>query len=736
MEVESVTTTFLVEGVFPGPGGGAVFYGKDEDGQEVTAALNYKWRYRLPQVDEVWKVEGNKNPRSKYPETIKAKKAVPVVPPLGDLTRRFLCEAGQFRGFGFGKAKLGKLEKALALEGVSVHEALNENRVDLIAAVLPIAMAEKLVEAWRESVKDFEIYEFLDKYGFDRSLAVPVQRVFKSNTIARLKENPYRLIAFGGSCEKMWKKAERAAEFLGINRRDPIRLAAAVEQAFYDRLADGHTLTDLETLKPMVMRLLKTKSKDIFELAVRSAAAHKAVVRCENGLQPLGPASMEAFVERRLVALANLDSSDCPKGLFSADNAHVETLLAEVNAEFLRVNGNGLNAQQLDAVRAICTSFLCVVSGGAGTGKTTILRAVHDIAERSGGTVFQIALSDPAKQKMEEATGRQAFAIHTFIENLKKGQTSHNGKASIIVEEGSFIIIDEASLVDLSLFHKLLRLLPERVRLSVVGDSELIRPSGFGLVFHRLVGFPGIRTIELTETVQHENSTSIQGLSKAVRKGSVPKLHDLDGTAAGVFFRAIEEESDIATELFAVSELLNHNCQVLNVRERFGSDSSNKINRYFQYRFADVQAGAHLARWKIFVGDPVIVTRNSYDLGVFKGTLGALSRIDGHYSVFLLGGSEVKLSDEQIVELGIKLAYGITVQNAQALEFDRVIVPVTKLTGLDRPLIYTALTRARKQVVFVGHWDTFRCAVQSQPTTSLVDVGFDMRETLATERIG
>ncbi|TGU69921.1 hypothetical protein E4633_20225 [Geomonas terrae] len=738
---QNETAVFFVKGVFPGSRGGAIFYGENDAGHEISAAIDYKWKGRLPVKGEVWRVEGVKKPFSRNPKTIHVKNAISVAPPLGKLTKQFLCEGEQFRGFGFGASKLDRLEAGLATEGISVRDALNEGQVELMSKYLPVGMVEKLVEAWLQSSESANIYEFLDNYGFDRSLAVVVRRVFKENVVSRLNDNVYRLIAFGTPTQSMWKKAEAAAALLGIGSQDHRRIAASVAQALYDRLADGHTATTLDELKPLVKMLLRTKSDALFEKAIRAATNEKLLVRCGDGLQPIGPASMEARVESRLVTLARLDHSSSYENLFSLDADHLEVLLAQVDEKFTERNGSGLNSEQLRAVRMICSSHLCVVSGGAGTGKTTILRAVHDMVDRTSGTVFQMALAGRAKERLEEATGRKAYTLHAFIEHLKKGKEMPGSKDAVVVEEGAHIIIDEASMVDLTLIHKLLGLLPDKVKICFIGDPGQLPPIGFGVVFHLLVGVEGIRTVELKKIIRQKDTTGIPGISRSVRVGCVPGLQMItsveafEGHAEGVFFVSADDNSDIAAVLYVISEKLSFDCQVLCVRRRFGDDSSSKVNRYFQYRLSDAQTCVHLARWGFFVGDPVIVTRNCYELGLFNGTLGQLVRLEGYNPVFLFGDREITLDDEQMVEVGIELAYGITVHKAQGSEFNRVVVPVTESKGLDRSLLYTALTRARLQVVFVGNWQAFARAIEAEPNVSSVSVGFDLRAAMAAKEI-
>jgi exodeoxyribonuclease V alpha subunit len=740
MQSEKRTATFLVHTVRPGPGGGAVFFGRDDCGKEISAAFDYKWKGILPQPDQVWRVEGGRKPNTSHPDTIHAKYAVPVVPPIGELTRLFLLESNRFRKFGFGNSKLKKLEKGLATENVSVRDALNEGRIDLMSKYLPIGMVEKLVVTWRQSVKDFEIYEFLDQFGFDRSLATTVRKVFRENAADRLKHISYRMLPFGTPDMNMWSKAETAASYYGTDRKDPKRLAAAVEQALYDQLEEGHTLVPMADLRKAVMGLLKTKSDRLFEAAFRAAAQQKMIIRCDDGIQALGPASMEERLERKLAALANLDTETRQSELPPLSNKRFEELLSTADTRFAQINKGHLNPEQLAAVRTIYNSFLCVVTGAARTGKTTLLRTVHDVAENTGRAVYQMAMTDHAKVCLEEATGRKAFTIRAFIERLKKAKESPASKDVVVVEDGAHIIIDESNMADLASLHALLSLLPDKVRLSMIGDPGQLSPANFGVVFHLVVGVPGINSVELVEIVRQEDKTGIPGLSQSVRSGDIPTLDEFDdiecfaGSTEGVSFISAPDDNEIVATLYRVSEKLGHDCQVLCALKRFGNGSANRVNRFFQYHRQDAQRCQQLARWKMFVGDPVLVTRDSYDLNLFKGELGELIGLDGHISIFRFGKTEYKLNDEQMVHAGIELAYGITVQTVQGSKFNRVVVPVTKAKELDRSLIYTALTRAKHQVVFVGNKKLWDDAVRAEPKVLSISVGFDLRAALATWR--
>ncbi|MGE4544055.1 MAG: AAA family ATPase [Pedobacter sp.] len=725
----AVEATFQVEHVEAGPLGGAVFFGKCADGFDFSAKVDMKWLYRIPQIGETWRVKGERKPHSKYPDTIHCKSATPVVPSETGLLRRFLLEHPEFRGFGFGKKKMDQL-KANGLEGPSLLKALNDKDLLLLSSILTTNVAESLLGAWHRVSAETGTLNFLEKYGFDRGLANTIIKIYGNNAEERLRDNPYRLIAFGFGRRSLWKAADESAAKLGFGKNDKKRLAAAVEQAIYDRLEEGHTSTELPALRERIKTLLGSSSNKLADDAIRAAAGKNAIVQLgSSNIQGIGPAAMEAYIEKDLVELVRRDHSQSQTSLFSKDFEQLRKLVARYDDTFYSEKESRLKPSQKEAIEVATTSNLSIITGGAGTGKTTIMKGVHSVATALGQTVYQMALSGRAKEHLRKTTGRPAHTIHAFIHKINLGLESPDDPKAITLEPNPLIIIDEASMVDLALFHRLLRSLPKHYRLLMVGDPAQLPPIGFGLVFHRLCTSKAIRRVNL-DVVVRGGLTEIPLVAQKVRNKEMQTLPDYVGPADGVFFLDCEEDL-VVKELFRVSKELKHDCQILSARKRKGKDSTNRINSYFQFGHNDAQKQMELVRWKMYVNDPVIVTRNNQELELYNGTLGVLKHLDGRKPVFEFDGKEYSMTDDEISESGIELAYGITVHKSQGSEFDRIIIPVFDYGHLDRSLIYTAITRARVQVVLIGNRSHFDSAVKRSPRADMLNVGFCLDSALA-----
>ena len=350
---------------------------------------------------------------------------------------------------------------------------------------------------------------FSISYGFDLHLANKIRKVWPRDTLAKLRENPYRMLTFAA-----WEKVDRMARSLGVADDDPRRRIAAVEACLYRRLDAKHTLTSVGTLGDAVMAALRC-GESTARGAIDHACRGHAIVAAAHGYQPVGAAVMENAVASYLRALlAGVPGPQ--RNLFSGNLASI--VAASIDGYRSRT-GLQLNAAQRKAVEMAVHYPLSVLTGGAGTGKTTVLQVIHDIAEQIGVPVLQMALSGRAAQRLRGATGREASTIAAFL----------HAAARRLVDPASepLIIIDESSMLDLPLTYSLVRALPARARLLLVGDPYQLPPIGFGLIFHVLAASPSVPRVELVEIHRQARSSGIPQIAHEVRHGVAPQLAGL-----------------------------------------------------------------------------------------------------------------------------------------------------------------------------------------------------------------
>jgi exodeoxyribonuclease V alpha subunit len=319
---------------------------------------------------------------------------------------------------------------------------------------------------------------------------------------------------------------------------------------------------------------------------------------------------------------------------------------------------------------------------------------------------------------MRQTTGRAASTIAAFLRATGQGSTDP--------ESEPLVVIDESSMLDLPLMYSIVRALPVRARLLLVGDPYQLPPIGFGLVFQVLAASLKIPRIELVEVHRQARSSGIPQTAYEIRYGIVPPLPPFAGVCAGVSFIEAGDGEVMDHILNVLAEWRGcDDVQVLAMTKR-GTCGIRNINAILHAMAS--ASKLKVEGWGFAEGDPIIYLENDYQKELWNGSLGRIESIlpSNGKPVLLcsLDGARHKILEEDFHR--VNLAYAITVHKAQGSQFKRVIVPVVRSRLLDRTLIYTALTRGVEQVVFIGDRDAFDAAVMAPPHSHERQVGFSI----------
>jgi exodeoxyribonuclease V alpha subunit len=695
-------STLVIANVWPGINGigGAVFTGTScNDGRLVRCKASADRIFRAPSRGELWEIEGDVILHPHYGEQLQVRRALPVAA-RGRLIVSYLAYNSAFEGIGKAKA-----ERLWAAFGDELPAVLARGDAEALAPHLGEKAIASLLANWRE-LPETEIVAFLDQYGFPLGVTNRILRVWPTDTIKKLQANPYRILAVTS-----WSETDRAANRMGLALDDPRRLIGAVEAALYNELAEHHTITPRPLLMGSIQRLLPTLSQQHVETALRLALEDRACVESELGISTIGAAHMEQHVGRWLFEKCERE----PQG--DIFDATLEVILADEAKKFQTARGKEPSTEQLAAVQGIFSNRLFILTGGAGTGKTSVLSLVHSVAARTGRQVVQMCLAGRAAKRLADATGQTALTIASFF--------LHHGK--ILGRVGDpIVIIDESSMVDLPAFYLLSKLLPEGATVVLVGDAAQLPPIGFGLVFHKLSAASAPRQ-ELSRIYRQSQNNSIPAIAEQIRRfddatfagcGRVPILPNYSGPAPGAFI--VESDSEqIAEHVLALRKSLSGQILCATHGGVAGDDKLNSLcHRRFVGTSEDTPNICHT------VGEPVIFGENDYNRTtvdgapsvLWNGSMGTVVEVrhDPEYSLIVdFDGESHELTGNDLTHL--RHAFAITVHRAQGSQFPVVIVPLVKARNVDRTWLYTAITRAERTAILVGPSSIFSRAVTAPP---------------------
>lgn len=637
----------------------------------------------------------------------------------------FIAECDDFQGIGLVKAR-----KLWETFGEGLYELLDSADVTTLSTVLTAESAQCAVKAWTEQ-GNARTLQWLQTSGIDVRTGRKLLAFFGNEAHEKLEEDPYRLLSFSAS----WKHVDSFAQArFNVQPDDPRRLQAAVEEALYRLFDAGDTVAAIPTLLKRVEGVLGTSTaRSVMMLALEAGLTNGSYVIGDQGnIHLTGAMVMERTVAHSIVARLLT-----PVSLLNRQK--VERIIYQHE----QAEGFELNTEQRQAVHCAAEHSIALVLGGAGVGKTTVLKALYRVFEAAEVAIHQMALSGRAAKRMSEATGRPSWTLARFF----------HGGGTLPMEGPTVVVVDEASMVDIITMHRLCEVLPSHVRLLLVGDTSQLMPVGPGLVLHALAKISELPTVELTQVKRYGGV--IAEAAADIRAGKWPSLAS-DALAPILFLPCrVAAIPETVVDLYAADP---ENTQVVSAR-RSNADGTKSLNEVCQARFTKGMPALLIHNeefacntWTGFhLGDPILCTKNLWNWGLQNGSLGKLVEIE-EVPRLLLGpeGNElghaiawIEWDDGErrpvLAEMldVLELGYALTVHKSQGSQWKRVIVVLTGSRMLDRTLVYTAITRAQSQVLIVGDEVAARSAVESLPRSELRAVGLHqfMMEELAANAL-
>ena len=644
------------------------------------------------QEGENVEVEGLWENHPKYGKQLKIENYKTVYPSTLEGIQKYLG-SGLIKGIGPVSAK--RIVAHFGAETLDIIDAdpqrlgevpkLGQKRVDLIAA------------AWGEQRQIKDVMVFLQSHGITTGYAVKIFKEYGQEAIHKVRSNPYRLerdVAGIG-----FRIADRIAQNLGLGREAPARVQAGIRYLLIQAADDGHVFL------PAVE--LMERAREILEINAELLPPALEDLRADDGVVTEGTHYYLPPLHRAEVGAAS--------SLQRLLRAPAETLQIVRETD---EDGLELALAQKQAVELVAVSKVMVLTGGPGTGKTTVPRRILRLFEEGE---LKVALCSPtgrAAKRLSEACGREARTIHRLLEFQPAERQFKKGYDDRL--EIDALIVDEASMIDVVLMNALLRALPDAARLVLVGDVDQLPSVGPGNVLRDIIDSGEIPVVRLTQIFRQDEASHIVRNAHLINDGAMPVI---DNSVSADFYFA--RESDPAKVVALVEELCAErlpghggwdplrDIQVLSPMYR-GETGALNLNQRLQQRLNAGGRPYHHRGNELRVGDKVMQVKNNYDKGVFNGDMGIVERLDADKQILWVRFDYAVEYDQADLD-ELTLAYAISTHRSQGSEFPVVVLPLTTqhYVMLQRNLLYTAITRAKKMVVIVGTDKALKLAIEN-----------------------
>lgn len=645
----------------------------------------------------------------KFGKQFEAKECVAQVPTSIVGLKKYLG-SGLIKGIGPAYA-----EKLVGYFGEVVLEVIDRtpHRLNEVPGIGPKRI-DQITKAWHDQKEISNVMVYLQDKGISTAYAAKIYKAYGQNSIAVLTENPYRL------ADEIWgvgfKMADQIAQAIGIPSDSSKRIKAGIIFAISTHTSQGHLYVELQELKQSTITLLELENAD----ALLKTALHdlyneeKIKLISTNNVHYI--TLTQYYFSEKGTAQKILKLLEYPTHQLINSNEIYQELRG--SHEHDRIE---LNEDQQRGILTCLQNKITIITGGPGTGKTTLIKKLLHILDEHKFSYKLAAPTGRAAKRITEGTGRFALTIHRLLEfDAATRGFSRNEQNALPLD---YLIIDEASMIDIFLAHAILKAMPFTGHLILIGDIDQLPSVGAGNFLNDLIVSQKVPTIRLTQIFRQAQDSLIIVNAHRVNQGEFPVSSLPDSKKDFIFIKEndpnlVEQHLDeLLIKRIPQSGISMHDSIVLVPMNR-GIVGTQQINMHLQKVLNPIKDESKQISHGIYryqIGDRVMQIRNNYDKAVFNGDIGIIEDINISDKIIFVKFYEriVEYETSDLDEL--VLAYAISIHKSQGSEYPAVIIPIfmQHFTLLQRNLIYTALTRAKKLCIIIGQPKALAMAIKN-----------------------
>lgn len=612
---------------------------------------------------------------------------------------------------GIGPVYAEKLVDRFGLDVIQVIEK-ESHKLQSVPGIGPKRI-EKILHAWQDQKEISNIMIFLQERGVSANFATKIYKTYGQQSLAVLKENPYKMI------DDIWgvgfKTADKIAQQLGIQSSSLERVRAGIAFTISTTVEQGHLYTELEALKEKTIELLELNTLEV-EPVIRQALNilyhdEKIKLISVNNIHFITLSQYyfsEKGVANKILRLLNQAAGR----QFDTDAIYAQ----------LRVpapNELSLNQDQQRGIMAAFAQRVTIITGGPGTGKTTLIKKLLSILDEQKCTYKLAAPTGRAAKRMQEGTGRFALTLHRLLEfDFTTMHFVHDEHNAI---KADFIIVDEASMIDIFLAHALLKAVSLHAHIIFIGDIDQLPSVGAGNFLNDLIASGIVPTVRLTEIFRQAQDSLIIVNAHRVNKGEFPTTK-IPSSKKDFIFLSEQDPAAVNNHLKKIFEWLGKyhirpsDTAVLVPMNR-GVVGTHNINYYLQQLLnpGEPEKKVLHAGTTYKINDRVMQIRNNYDKLVFNGDTGTITDIDMQEQTLLVNFGDREITYEFCEVDELVLAYALSIHKSQGSEYMATIIPIftSHFALLQRNLLYTAITRAKKLCILIGQPKAIAIAIKN-----------------------